>query len=105
KASARISKNLPSFQLKRLKMPKFSEGWNGPLSLRGPFQPSENFGIFKRFSWKEGKFFEIRADAFNAFNRSGNGDPDTNLGDPTFGQILDVQQGSRHIQVAGRITF
>jgi hypothetical protein len=74
-------------------------------NLRGPFQPSENFSIFKRFSWKEGKFFEIRGDAFNAFNRSGNSDPDTNLGDSTFGQILDVQQGSRHIQVAARITF
>ena len=74
-------------------------------NLRGPFQPSENFGIFKRFPFGEGRFLEFRADAFNAFNRSGLADPDTTVGDPKFGQITDVQQGPRNIQVAARITF
>ena len=76
-------------------------------TVRGPYQPSENFGIFKRFGFGEGRFFEIRADAFNAFNRSGLGDPVTTVGDPSFGKIIDVQQqyGPREIQVAARITF
>jgi hypothetical protein len=74
-------------------------------NLRGPFQPSESFGIFKRFPFGEGKFLEIRGDAFNAFNRSGLADPDTTIGDPTYGRITDVQQGPRNIQVAARITF
>ncbi len=70
-------------------------------NLRGPWQPSENFGIYKRFPFGEGRFFEIRADAFNAFNRSGIGDPDTTVGDSTFGRITDVESGPRNIQVAG----
>jgi hypothetical protein len=74
-------------------------------NVRGPYLPSENFGIFKRFMFGESRFFEIRADAFNAFNRSGLGDPVTTVGDPQFGQIIDVQQGPREIQVAARITF
>ena len=32
-ASARISTNRPSLKPKRLNMPKFSDGWNGPLRL------------------------------------------------------------------------
>ena len=75
-------------------------------NVRGPYQPSENFGIFKRFGFGEGRFFEVRADAFNAFNRSGLGDPVTTVGDPSFGKIIDVWYGSgREIQVAARITF
>jgi hypothetical protein len=73
--------------------------------LRGPYQPSENFGIFKRFPWGEGRFVEARADMFNLFNRAGLGDPVTTVGDPKFGQIIDVAQGPRQIQVALRLTF
>ena len=74
-------------------------------NLRGRYHPSENFGIFKRFPFGEGRNVELRADMFNAFNRSGLGDPVTTVGDPKFGQIIDVQQGPREIQVALRITF
>ena len=74
-------------------------------NLRGPYQPSENFGMFKRFGFGEAKFVEFRADAFNAFNRAGLGDPVTTKGDPQFGQIIDVAQGPREIQLALRITF
>ncbi len=74
-------------------------------NLKGPFQPSENFGLFKRFHFGESRFVEVRGDAFNAFNRSGLADPVTTLGDPQFGQIIDVQQGPRELQVSARITF
>jgi hypothetical protein len=74
-------------------------------NLRGYAQPSENFGIFKRFGFGEGRFVEFRADAFNVFNRSGLGDPITTVGDPQFGQITGVQQGGREVQLALRITF
>ena len=74
-------------------------------NLRGPYQPTENFGIFKRFPFGEGRNIELRSDMFNAFNRSGLGDPVTTVGDPKFGQIIDVQQGAREIQVALRVTF
>jgi hypothetical protein len=74
-------------------------------NLRGPYYPSENFGIFKRFPFREAVFIEFRGDAFNAFNRSGLGNPITTVGDPQFGQITDVQQGPREIQLALRLTF
>ena len=74
-------------------------------NLRGPYQPSENIGLFKRFPFKEGKFLEFRADAFNALNRSGLGDPVLTVGDPQFGQIIDVASGPREIQLSLRLTF
>ena len=74
-------------------------------NLRGPYLPSENFGIFKRFPFGEGKHVEFRTDMFNVFNRSGLGDPITTVGDPQFGQITTVQSGPREIQVALRVTF
>ena len=74
-------------------------------NLRGPRNPSENFGIFKNFPFREGMYIQFRCDLLNAFNRVGLGDPDTNLGDSTFGRILDVGEGPRRIQLAGRFTF
>ena len=74
-------------------------------NLRGPYWATENFGIFKRFPFRESAFVEFRCDAFNAFNRAGLGDPITTVGDPQFGQITDVQQGPREIQLALRVTF
>ncbi|HLN04340.1 MAG TPA: carboxypeptidase regulatory-like domain-containing protein [Bryobacteraceae bacterium] len=74
-------------------------------NVRGPRNPTENFGFFKDFPFREGMFFQIRCDLLNAFNRAGLGDPDTNLSDPTFGRILNAGQGPRRIQVAGRFTF
>ena len=74
-------------------------------NLRGPYQPDENISLFKQFKFGEDRFLEIRADAFNAFNRVGLGDPDTTLGDQYFGQILGVQQGPRQVQLALRLTF
>jgi Carboxypeptidase regulatory-like domain len=74
-------------------------------NLRGPFQPSEDFGLFKRFPFKERRYIEFRTDMFNVFNRTGLADPVTTIGDPKFGQIIDVQQGPRQIQVELRVTF
>ncbi|HTQ53778.1 MAG TPA: TonB-dependent receptor [Bryobacteraceae bacterium] len=74
-------------------------------NLRGPWQPMESFGLFKRFPFREAKYLEFRADFINAFNRAGRADPDTNLSDPTFGRILDVADGPREIQLALRLTF
>jgi hypothetical protein len=74
-------------------------------NLRGPYLPSENISLFKQFKFSEKRNLEVRADAFNAFNRVGLGDPDTTIGDTYFGQILGVQQGPREIQVALRFTF
>jgi hypothetical protein len=74
-------------------------------NLRGPYYPSENFGVYKRFPFGETRFAEFRMDGFNVFNRAGMGNPNTTVGDPQFGQITDVQSGPRQIQLALRVTF
>ena len=74
-------------------------------NLRGPWQPAESFGFFKRFPFRESAYLEFRCDLINAFNRSGRGDPDTDLSSPTFGRILDVANGPREVQLALRLTF
>ena len=49
---------------------------------------------------------QFRADMFNVFNRTGRGDPDTNLADGgSFGLILDPGHDPRVIQLALRLTF
>ena len=74
-------------------------------NLRGPWLPSENAGIFKRFPFGESRFFEVRCDMLNVFNRVQLSDPDTTVGDPQFGQILGVSNVARQIQLAMRLTF
>jgi hypothetical protein len=74
-------------------------------NLRGPRNPSENFGIFKRFQFREAMFLEFRCDLMNAFNRAGRADPITDLSDPNFGRIVDVNNSPREVQLALRFSF
>jgi hypothetical protein len=53
----------------------------------------------------ETSHFEFRADFFNAFNRAGRGDPNTDITSSLFGKITGAQQGPRNIQFEARITF
>jgi hypothetical protein len=87
-------------------------------ALVGPGLYDENFSLQKNFKFGEGRYFQFRADAVNAFNRAGLGNPYTAyyLGAP-FGQILTPGTDSqsldsdsyfyqpRVVQVAGRIRF
>lgn len=86
----------------------------GPRFLaqtRGPFHSNEDFGIIKNTRINERVTFQIRADMFNVFNRTGRGDPDTNLGDGlpsqggTFGLIFGPDNGPRVVQFALRVNF
>jgi hypothetical protein len=74
-------------------------------NVRGPHRFSEDFGIEKRFPFLESRAIEIRADAFNAFNRSGLGNPNTDVTNPLFGKITGPQQGPRNIQLSLRVDF
>lgn len=62
--------------------------------IQGPGYAFENLGLQKGFSLGEQRRLEIRADAFNALNRAGRGDPVTNFNDPNFGRILNTQSAS-----------
>jgi hypothetical protein len=74
-------------------------------NVRGPAVFSEDFGLQKKFAINEATGFELRADFFNAFNRSGRGNPVTELTDPLFGRIVGSRFGPRNIQVSARFSF
>jgi hypothetical protein len=62
--------------------------------IQGPGYAFENLGLLKGFHLGGERRFEVRADAFNALNRAGRGDPDTNLNDGNFGRITSTQSSS-----------
>jgi hypothetical protein len=81
--------------------------------IQGPGYAFENLGLQKGFHLGEQRRLEIRADAFNALNRAGRGNPVTNFNDPNFGRILDTQSASsprlnftpRTLQLQASISF
>lgn len=74
-------------------------------NVRGPHFLSEDFGVEKRFEFGERRAVEIRADALNAFNRAGLGNPVTDVTSPLFGRITGPQQGPRNVQLSLRLDF
>jgi hypothetical protein len=82
-------------------------GTLGPVlpNVRGPMRRTEDLGLQKIFRFGEAARFELRATALNAFNRTGRGNPITNITDPNFGQIIGTQLGGRVVELAARIEF
>jgi hypothetical protein len=74
-------------------------------SARGFNFLNENFSLSKQFDIKGGTRFELRAEAFNAFNRHIFADPDTYPLDSGFGTITGTKNGSRNMQITGRFIF
>ena len=74
---------------------------------RGPGHSNEDFGIVKNTRLTERVGLQFRADMFNVFNRTGRGDPDTDLADlgNGFGSIFGPDNGPRNIQFGLRLTF
>ena len=77
----------------------------------GPAHFNEDFGIIKETRVTERTTVQLRADMFNVLNRTGRGDPDTNLGDGlpsqggTFGLITSPWNTPRVIQFSLRCNF
>ena len=77
----------------------------------GPGYAFENFGLQKAFGLGEQRKLSLRADALNAFNRAGRGDPVTDINNANFGRILSTQASTRQnfiprtIQLQASITF
>ncbi len=77
-------------------------------NVRGPFHvPGESFGILKDTQLTERTKLQFRANFFNVFNRTGLGDPDTNVDDGagSFGNIFGVQNGPRDIMLVLKLEF
>lgn len=81
-------------------------------NLRGWSKSYEDMSIIKRIplGFREGAYFEIRADIQNLFNRVFWKDPETDIGDPVrfgrvFGKCPDSDCSARTIQLGARISF
>jgi hypothetical protein len=73
-------------------------------SLRGPGQFYINLSISKSTAITEHTGLKFEVDIFNVFNRAEFLNPDTNITDPTFGQITTTYD-PRIIQLAARFSF
>jgi hypothetical protein len=76
--------------------------------IRTPRAFTSDLSIAKQFllsNVHEGIRLELRLEAQNAFNHPVFGTPDTNAGDPSFGQITYLAVANRQGQLAVKITF
>ena len=74
---------------------------------RGPAVFREDLGIMKRvgLNGNSSRTVEVRVDFINLLNRSGFGNPITDLANPNFGRIFGVRHGPRRLQFSTRVTF
>lgn len=78
-------------------VPLFSYGTLGRNALRGPGINNWDLSLLKHIKVTESKYFEFRAEFFNAFNHAQFLNPDNQGFDSTFGQISS-DRGQRQIQ-------
>ena len=83
---------------------QFTYGTFGRNVLRGPGAFNANLSIAKTFRLRETTELEFRMDAFNVLNNAEFGNPDTNIGDQSFGQISSTAD-PRILQVALHLKF
>jgi len=82
----------------------------GINTLPGPIFVTQDISLAKRFNiYKEGRAkLELRGEAFNAWNHTNLGDPNTDITSPSVGQITGLPGafGSmRRLQFAARVDF
>jgi hypothetical protein len=100
----------PAQQLADGNCPPIATGFgnSGVGILQGPSELNFDFSVFKHFPLhkiRDSADLEFRSEFFNLFNHPLFQDPDTNLGDPTFGQITNTYGNPRIIQFALKLTF
>jgi hypothetical protein len=74
-------------------------------NLRGPGTSNFDISLFKNTRINERFQIQLRAEAFNAFNRVQFGNPATGITTSTFGRISSQQNSPRDIQLALKIIF
>ena len=73
-------------------------------SVRGPGSKNVTLALTRNFRLSNTQSFEVRAEAFNAFNWFQWGNPATAANSATFGQITSAGN-PRVIQLAAKFTF
>jgi outer membrane receptor protein involved in Fe transport len=79
-------------------------GTLGRSAVRGPGYWSLDFSLGKNFRMTEKVEFQVRADAFNAFNHTNLSSFATNLYSSAFGRFTNTR-GARVIQLNARLSF
>ena len=74
------------------------------MSGIGPGYASVNASLVKNSTLSERVNLQLRAEAFNLFNRPNFNLPDNFLGSPTFGQITSARD-PRHLQFGVKLLF
>lgn len=74
-------------------------------AMHGPGSANTNFSLFKDFTIYENVKFQLRGEAFNAFNHPSPSNPNTRFGGNTFGYISGSSSTARVLQIAGKINF
>ena len=69
-----------------------------------PARISRDITVSKRIALTESKYFQFRTDIFNLFNKTNFVNPDGNLSNSTFGQVLQARQ-PRLVQFALKFYF
>ncbi len=82
---------------------QFGTSRNG--NVRGPGFRNVDLSAFKDFRTFREQTVGFRFDAFNAFNITSLGNPDTNFSDSTFGQITSTRSTERHLQFSANYRF
>jgi len=74
-------------------------------TLRGPGQANWDMSLYKEIPIHEHASFNLRVEAFNLFNRTQFGNPNTSVGNVSFGQITTQLNNARALQLSGRLVF
>ena len=61
--------------------------------LAGPSLVNMDFSLFKEFPVHEMGKFQFRSEFFNLFNHPNFNNPDSGVGDGTFGQLTSARSG------------
>ena len=85
--------------------PPYTFGNAGVNTVFGPSFVNLDQAIQRQFAITERVSFTLRAEAFNALNRSDFGTPNQFVNTPQFGTITMAQNPGREIQISGRLSF
>jgi hypothetical protein len=84
--------------------PQYTYG-DSPLGvIEGPASHILDLGLMKNFHFGDGKYIQLRIEAYNALNKVNLGNPGTTFGTANFGRILS-SGAARTMQFGAKVVF
>jgi hypothetical protein len=85
--------------------PLYAAGNSGPYILYGPDQQHLDLSLFKNFPIHENWQLQFRAESYNITNTPSFGNPNSALGNASFGKISSTVGTPRQMQLALKLLF